>query len=110
MWRWPTIICRWNGADTNPNNNDGQGNAGSDRNNVLLLRNKNYPEGTGLQYGPAPTYGHYGNNYPAYLNQSHFLGLSQQDLLKLAFLEPGNWLFSIRLHSFYSVDFLLHFF
>lgn len=84
------VHFQWNGADTNPKNNDGQGKAGSDRNNALLLRNKNYPEGNGVQYGPAPTYGHYGNNYPMMLNESAFLGLSKDDLLKLAFLDPGN--------------------
>ena len=87
----PFYSVRWNGADTNPQNNDGQGKKGSDRNNALLLRNKNYPEGSGVQYGPAPTYGHYGNNYPMMLNDSAFLGLSQDDLLHLAFLDPGNY-------------------
>lgn len=85
-----SLILRWTGADTNPGNNDGQGKAGTDRNNALLLQNKNYPEGNGLQYGPAPTYGHYGNNYPMRLNESAFLGLSENDLLKLAFLDPGE--------------------
>jgi hypothetical protein len=80
---------RWTGSDTNPLNNDGQGKKGSDRNNALLLRDKSYPEGNGVQYGPAPTYGQFGNNYPMRLNESQFLGLSEKDLIKLAFLEPG---------------------
>ena len=83
------VFYRWNGADTNPKNNDGQGKAGTDRNNALLLRDQNYPEGNGFQYGPAPTFGHYGNNYPMYLNESQFLGLSRDDLTHLAFLDPG---------------------
>ncbi|XP_045164195.2 protein DD3-3-like [Mercenaria mercenaria] len=84
------VHFQWTGSDTNPLNNDGQGKQGSDRNNVLLLRDQNYPEGNGVQYGPAPTYGHYGNNYPMRLNESDFLGLNIQDLTKLAFLDPGN--------------------
>lgn len=84
------IHFQWTGADTNPKNNDGQGKKGSDRNNALLLRNQNYPEGNGVQYGPPPTFGHYGNNYPMMVNKSTFLGLSQDDLLNLAFLNPGN--------------------
>ncbi|XP_052266868.1 protein DD3-3-like isoform X2 [Dreissena polymorpha] len=80
------VHFQWTGSDTNPNNNDGQGKAGSDRNNVLLLRDKNYPEGTGVQYGPAPTFGHFGNNYPKNISDSQFLGLTKDDLLKLAFL------------------------
>ncbi|KAL4227007.1 hypothetical protein ACF0H5_014983 [Mactra antiquata] len=84
------VHFQWTGSDTNNNNNDGQGKKGSDRNNVLLLKDKNYPEGTGVQYGPPPTLGHYGNNYPVHLNASGFLGLKKNDLLKLAFLDPGN--------------------
>lgn len=84
------VHFQWTGSDTNNNNNDGQGKAGSDRNNALLLRNKNYPEGNGVQYGPAPTYGHYGNNYPVNINESKFLGFTEEDLIKLAFLEPGK--------------------
>ena len=84
------MCFRWNGADTNPQNNDGQGKKGSDRNNVLLLRDRNYPEGNSLQYGPAPTYGQYGNNYPANISDSQFLGFNEKDLLKLAFLDPGK--------------------
>ncbi|WAR25145.1 DD3-like protein [Mya arenaria] len=90
-----TFQDRWNGADTNPQNNDGQGQKGTDRNNALSLRDKNYPEGTGVQYGPALTHGHYGNNYPANISQSQFLGLSQEDLLKLAFLDPASPYFDL---------------
>lgn len=31
------IHIQWTGSNTNPNNNDGQGAAGSDRSNILLL-------------------------------------------------------------------------
>lgn len=84
------VHFQWTGSDTNNNNNDGQGKLGSDRNNVLMLRNKNYPEGNGVQYGPAPTFGHYGNNYPMSINDSKLLNLSKEDLIKLAFLDPGK--------------------
>ena len=30
---------RWTGSDTNPGNNDGQGRQGTDRSNMILIRN-----------------------------------------------------------------------
>ena len=39
------FLLRWTGSNTNPNNNDGQGRAGTDRSNIVLLRAQNYPEG-----------------------------------------------------------------
>lgn len=83
------IHFQWTGSDNNPGNNDGQGKAKTDRNNVLLLKDKNYPEGNGVQYGPAPTFGHYGNNYPVKIEDSKFLGLSKPLLTKLAFSSDG---------------------
>lgn len=39
------VHIQWTGSNTNPNNNDGQGLAGSDRSNMLLLDTKviSYP-------------------------------------------------------------------
>ena len=36
------IHIQWTGSDTNPNNNDGQGRQGTDRSNMILLRNITY--------------------------------------------------------------------
>ena len=35
-------LSRWTGANSNPQNNAGQGRAGTDRNNILLLRECQY--------------------------------------------------------------------
>ena len=84
-------LCRWTGSNTNPNNNDGQGKAGTDRNNVVLLRGPQYKEDT----PESGTYGHWGNNYPEHLDESEFLGLSRDDLQHLSILDNGNDLSSI---------------
>ena len=78
---------RWTGSNTNPNNNDGQGQAGSDRSNMVLLNAQNFPEGT-----PEPEkFGHWGNNYPAHLDDnSTFLGWSRADRQSLATLDNGE--------------------
>ena len=76
---------RWTGSNTNPNNNDGQGKQGTDRSNVVLLRQQNYPEGA------TPTsFGYWSNSYPAHLDArtSAFLGMVRQDREDLATL--GN--------------------
>ena len=41
-------INRWTGSNTNPLNNDGQGQgrAGSDRHKIAVLRPQAFPEGT----------------------------------------------------------------
>lgn len=83
-----TIIThRWTGSNTNPNNNDGQGKAGTDRSNIVMLRNKIYPEGN---RGSNGLYGHWGNNYPDVLANSNFTGLSSLDMLNLALLSPSK--------------------
>jgi hypothetical protein len=79
------IHIQWTGSNTNPNNNDGQGRAGTDRSNMVILRPPNYPEGDGSA-GTAS--GHWGNSYPANLddNTTSFLGLSREDRQNLATL------------------------
>lgn len=78
------LVCRWTGSNTNPNNNDGQGRAGTDRSNIALLRAQNYPEGM----PKTETFGHWGNNYPEKLDafNTSFLGLSREDRQSLATL------------------------
>ena len=79
-------VSRWTGSNTNPNNNDGQGRAGTDRSNMVLLRPPNYPEGDG---SAGPAVGHWGKSYPALLDTSDnstLLGLSREDRENLATL------------------------
>lgn len=84
-----THTSRWTGSNTNPNNNDGQGQAGSDRSNIVLLRPQNYPEGTPEE----GKMGHWGNNYPAHLDSNMtFLGWSRDDRQSLATLDNSEWL------------------
>lgn len=83
------IHIQWTGSNTNNANNDGNGQARSDRNNIVLLSAQMYPEGSGRQFGPGMKYGHYGNNYPMHLDNATFLGLSREDRENLAFNAPG---------------------
>ncbi|XP_057297072.1 protein DD3-3-like isoform X2 [Hydractinia symbiolongicarpus] len=85
------IHFQWTGSNTNPNNNDGQGLAGTDRSNVVLLTSQLYPEGEpGKAVAENLKFGHFGNNYPAHLNNATFLGFFRQDLVSLAVLSPGQ--------------------
>lgn len=83
------VACRWTGSNTNPNNNDGQGRAGTDRSNVVLLHAQNYAEGM----VKTDTFGHWGNSYPEDLDTTNtsFLGLSRADRQALATLETSKW-------------------
>lgn len=85
------VHMQWTGSNTNPGNNDGQGLAGTDRSNMVLLRAQQYPEGSGWRFGPGAKYGHYGVNYPMHLNIVTFLGFSRGDMETLAFLDPGQF-------------------
>ena len=86
-----SLILRWTGSNTNPHNNDGQGLAGTDRSNIVLLRTVNYPEGTRGRAVPlGMENGHWGNSYPAQLDDDEtFLGLSRQLREDLALLTPS---------------------
>ena len=84
-------LCRWTGSNTNPNNNDGQGRAGSDRSNIVLLRDQNYPEGAPGKAVPLGSkFGHFGNSYPAHLDNGSFLGLPRQIRQNLAVLDNSK--------------------
>lgn len=84
------LLHRWTGSNTNPRNNDGQGLAGSDRSNIVLLAKQTYPEGTDSSFYNVPKYGHYGRNFAMDINYATFLGLSKDDALTLAFVDPGK--------------------
>lgn len=83
------VHIQWTGSNTNNAGNDGNGQARSDRNNIVLLNSQVYPEGNGVQFGPGAKYGQYGTNYPMHLDNSTFLGLSREDRENLAFNVPG---------------------
>merc|ERR1712223_2303111 len=62
----------WSGSNTNPNNNDGQGKQGTDRSNIVPLKNSNYAADDVLQLAAGTTtnnWGSLGNNYPAFVKQ-----------------------------------------
>ncbi|XP_077997419.1 protein DD3-3-like isoform X2 [Glandiceps talaboti] len=86
------VHVQWTGSNTNNNNNDGQGLAGTDRNNLVLLGEQVYPEGSGGNpYHPYPKLGHYGVNYPMHLNNVTIAGFSSDDLLNLAVVNPNQF-------------------
>ncbi|XP_066925850.1 protein DD3-3-like [Clytia hemisphaerica] len=86
------IHIQWTGSNTNPENNDGQGLRGTDRSNIAVTREQNYPEGTpGMAVPIGEKFGHWGNNYPEHLNAANFLGLPRQDRLNLALVSPGQF-------------------
>ncbi|CAG5125430.1 unnamed protein product [Candidula unifasciata] len=85
------VHIQWTGSNTNPNNNDGQGLAGTDRSNIVLLGSQVYPEGIENAKSRGINYGHYGVNYPMSIDNATFLSLSEEDALTLAFLDPGQF-------------------
>jgi hypothetical protein len=99
------LYFRWTGSNKNPRNNDGQGLAGSDRSNMVLLTpqvnritiisvyffylnyfSKVYAKGNNQFYSPLELNGQYGINYPMNLLNSTLFGFDMNDLTKLALL------------------------
>jgi len=77
---------QWTGSNTNPRNNAGQGLAGTDRSNVVALREKSFDDHQQSTW-PA-TKGGWGNSYPSRIDDSiPFLGLSPADQAYLATLQ-----------------------
>lgn len=68
------IHFQWTGSNTNPNNNDGQGKAGTDRTNVVLLSDNEW-----------------GKNYPSLLDKSNLLGMDKTSLNHLAVLDNSQF-------------------
>ncbi|XP_074661734.1 protein DD3-3-like [Tubulanus polymorphus] len=83
------VHFQWTGSNTNPNNNDGQGLAGTDRSNVVLQRVQAYPEGDAGR--KANTFGHWGRSYPAHLDNATFLDMTRKEQTKLAFLKDHQF-------------------
>jgi len=74
------------GSDTNPNNNDGQGKAGSDRSNFILQTAQKFPEGSSSK----TFFGQYGTSYPEKLADANFIGMSVKSKKELALVGSAN--------------------
>ncbi|KAH9496344.1 Protein DD3-3 [Bulinus truncatus] len=85
------VHVQWTGSNTNPGNNDGQGLAGTDRSNIVLLGPQAYPEGSLQANQKNGVFGHYGANFPMRAENYTFLGWSKEDALTLAFVDPGQF-------------------
>lgn len=78
----------WSGSDDNPQNNAGQGEAGSDRSNIVLLADANYPFTQARTADKPNKFGHWAMSYPKSIDESTFLGLSKEDAQLLAMAGP----------------------
>ncbi|XP_067940540.1 protein DD3-3-like [Watersipora subatra] len=85
------IHIQWTGSNTNPKNNDGQGQAGSDRSNMVLQEERVYSEDSGSYWQGTEKYGHWGRSYPMNLDKANLAGLSLEDKTSLAILSPGQF-------------------
>lgn len=77
------IHIQWTGSDDNPGNNAGEGEAGTDRSNIILLSGPKYQAVIDAKADLGHKYGHWANNYPVNINNGSFLGLGHYDLSKL---------------------------
>jgi hypothetical protein len=80
------IHIQWNGANTNPGGNAGEGPAGFDRHTLLVQRHTVYHE-VGQELNTFNNIGQWGTSYPEPFTQTtgpRFLGLTYDDLYKLA--------------------------
>lgn len=78
------VHFQWNGSNTNNKNFEGEGTAGTDRNNVLMLAELNDTIGGEHNSFELPVFGDYGQSYPAPLSNVTFLNLTKDDLMRLA--------------------------
>eukprot|EP00461_Guttulinopsis_vulgaris_P000334 UN00334 len=89
------VHFQWTGSNSNPGNNDGQGTAGTDRSNVVMLQNKTYIDTKAFDYSTAlHIFGHQAANYPAKVDTNplnNFLGWDRSTLMTLAFLNTVQY-------------------
>jgi len=81
------VNIAWSGSNKNPKKNAGQGTAGQDRHNIILLTDANYEYAQERTADKPNKYGHWANSYPKRVagnGASTFLGLSTNDAKKLA--------------------------
>lgn len=81
------VHFQWSGSNTNPQNNAGQGRQGTDRHNVVVLRDQVYPETTKLKEA---TVGQLGASYPQTIQKSDFLGMTDLERQHLAILDKNQ--------------------
>ena len=84
----PFFHLRWTGSDDNPGNNAGQGEAGSDRSNIILLNDAQYPKVQNAKADKPNKFGHWANSYPENISVNTFLGFSKLDAISLAMAGP----------------------
>jgi len=84
------VHIQWTGSNANPQNNDGQGRAGTDRSNMVGIIPRTYEESP--LKTTLPTVGTLGTNFPKRLGVDlNFLGWSNDTLVQLATLAaPGG--------------------
>jgi len=71
------VHIQWTGSDRNPGNNDGEGQAGTDRSNIVILRPQTFPEGTpGAAVKADLKNGQWGMSIPDCLCNSTFLDMT----------------------------------
>lgn len=77
------IHAQWTGANSNPQNNAGQGRAGTDRSNIVPIRERTWPKEGAEEEGGE---GCYACNYPEiFSDDTNFMGLKKDDLMALAY-------------------------
>jgi len=84
------VHVAWTGSDDNPQNNAGQGEAGTDRSNIVLLGEcpANYKYCTDNKAKHPDDIGRWGRSYPLDLAKNTFLGFSEIDAINLAMAGP----------------------
>jgi len=85
------VHIQWTGSNRNPGNNDGEGRAGTDRSNMVLLRPQAFPEGTlGKAVPVALKKGQWGMNLPDCLCNSTFMDVSYAERNTLVVARNGG--------------------
>jgi len=79
------VHIQWTGSDDNPGNNAGQGEAKTDRSNIVQLTGPVYAAVKNAQADAGMKFGHWANSYPENLKNASFLGFSYVDQRALAF-------------------------
>merc|ERR1739838_374322 len=82
------VHTQWTGSDNNPNNNAGQGKAGTDRSNIALLKELSYAAN-----GQENMSGHasqFGNSIPRHIDEVKFAGFTREDLVKMSVFSPKH--------------------
>jgi len=105
------IHIQWNGANTNPRGNAGEGPAGFDRSNIVVQRHTVYYE-VGQELNTFNDIGHWGTSYPEYFTRTsgpRFLGLDYEDLYNLAIPPLNSGYFDLGLRQVRGTSACYHF-